>query len=187
MSYIKFEKSQLVNLEFSLNRELIRSNRAGSYSSTTIVGCNTRKYHGMLVCPVDELGGDRYILLSQLDFTVVNEDKSFNIGVRKYKGDFFNPKGHKYIEDFDADSIPWRIYRVGNVLIKLERLLVHYEEQFMQRLTILEAHEPMKIQIRPFLAFRNIHDLTHANMNANTKVEYIENGIRAKLDRKSVV
>ena len=151
MSYIKFEKSQLVNLEFSLIRELIRSNRAGSYSSTTIVGCNTRKYHGMLVCPVDELGGDCYILLSQLDFTVVNEDKSFNIGVRKYKGDFFNPKGHKYIEDFDADSIPSRIYRVGNVLIKLERLLVHYEEQFMQRLTILEAHEPMKIQIRPFL------------------------------------
>ncbi|MBI5009765.1 MAG: glycogen debranching enzyme N-terminal domain-containing protein, partial [Bacteroidia bacterium] len=61
MSYIKFDKSQVVNLEFSLNRELIRSNRAGSYSSTTIVGCNTRKYHGLLICPVDQLGGDRYL------------------------------------------------------------------------------------------------------------------------------
>lgn len=181
MSYIKFDKSQVVNLEYSLSRELIRSNRAGSYSSTTIVGCNTRKYHGILVCPVDELGGDRYVLLSQLDLTVVNDDKSFNIGIRKYNGDYFNPKGHKYIEDFDADNIPSRIFRVGNVLLKLERLLVHYEEQFMQRLTILEAQEPMKIQIRPFLAFRNVHELTHANMNANTKIDYIENGIRAKL------
>ena len=181
MSYIKFDKSQVVNLEYSLSREMIRSNRAGSYSSTTIVGCNTRKYHGMLICPVDQLGGDRYLLLSTLDITVVNNDKSFNIGLRKYKGDYFNPKGHKYIEDFNADSIPARIYRVGGVLFKLERLLVHYEEQFMQRMTILEASEPMKIHTRPFLAFRSIHELTHANLSANTKVDFIENGIRAKL------
>ena len=181
MSYIKFDKSQVVNLEYSMSREIIRSNRAGSYSSTTIVGCNTRKYHGMLICPVDQLGGDRHVLLSTLDITVVNNDKSFNIGLRKYKNDYFNPKGHKYIEDFNADSIPARIYRVGGVLLKLERLLVHYEEQFMQRMTILEASEPMKIQTRPFLAFRSIHELTHANLSANTKVDYIENGIRAKL------
>jgi len=181
MSYIKFDKSQVVNLEYSLSREMIRSNRAGSYSSTTIVGCNTRKYHGMLVCPVDQLGGERYVLLSTMDLTVVNNDKSFNIGIRKFKGDYFNPKGHKYIEDFNADSIPSRIYRVGGVLLKLERLLVHYEEQFMQRLTILEASESMKIQMKPFLAFRSIHELTHANLSANTKVDYIENGIRARL------
>lgn len=181
MSYIKFEKSQVVNLEYSLSREMIRSNRAGSYSSTTIVGCNTRKYHGMLICPVDQLGGDRYLLLSTLDIIVVNNDKSFNIGLRKYKGDYFNPKGHKYIEDFNADNIPSRIYRVGGVLLKLERLLVHFEEQFMQRMTILEASEPMKIQARPFLAFRSIHELTHANLCANTRVDFIENGIRAKL------
>ena len=43
MSYIKFDKNQIVNLEFSLGREIIRTNRAGSYSSTNIVGCNTRK------------------------------------------------------------------------------------------------------------------------------------------------
>lgn len=181
MSYIKFDKSQVVNLEFSLSREMIRSNRAGSFSSTTIVGCNTRKYHGMLICPVDQLGGDRFVLLSTVDITVVNNDKSFNIGLRKYKGGYFNPKGHKYIEDFNADSIPSRIYRVGGVLLKQERLLVHHEEQFLMRLTILEASEPMKIQARPFLAFRSIHELTHANMAANTKVEFIENGIQTRL------
>jgi glycogen debranching enzyme len=74
MSYIKIEKGQIVNLEYSLAREIIRTNRAGSYASTTIVECNTRKYHGLLICPVDELGGGRYVLLSSLDVTVVNND-----------------------------------------------------------------------------------------------------------------
>ena len=181
MSYIKFEKSQIVNLEYSLSREVIRTNRAGSYSSTTIVGCNTRKYHGLLICPVDAFGGERYVLLSSLDVTVVYNDKSFNTGIRKYKGDYFNPKGHKYIEDFNTDNMPSRIYRVGGVILKQERLLVHYEEQFLLRLTILEAPEPMKLQVRPFLAFRSIHQLTHANLVANTKIEFIENGIRSKM------
>jgi predicted glycogen debranching enzyme len=181
MSYIKFDKAQVVNLEFSLVREDIRTNRAGSYSSTTLVSCNTRKYHGLLICPVDEMGGERFVLLSSLDVTIVNNDKSFNIGIRKYKGDYFSPKGHKYIEDFDADHIPSRIYRVGGVILKQERLLVHYEEQHLARFTILEASEPMKLQFRPFLAFRNIHQLTHANMAANTKVNFIENGIESKM------
>jgi predicted glycogen debranching enzyme len=181
MSYIKFNKCQVVNLEYSLEREILRTNRAGSYSSTTIAGCNTRKYHGYLICPVDELGGERYVLLSGLDVTVVNNDKSFNIGIRKYKGDYFSPKGHKYIEDFDLETIPSATYRVGGVILKQERLLVHYEEQFLIRFTVLEANEPMKLQVRPFLAFRSIHQLTHANLYANTKVDFVKNGIKAKL------
>ena len=181
MGYIKFDKSQVVNLEYSLSREVLRTNRAGSYASTTIVACNTRKYHGSLVCPVDELGGERFVLLSTLDVTLVNNERSFNIGVRKYKGDFFNPKGHKYIEDFETEKIPMRIYKVGSVILKEERLLVHYEEQFLVRYTILEANESMKLQIKPLLAFRNIHQLTHANMDAYTKAEFINNGIKNRL------
>ncbi len=181
MSYIKFEKGQIVNLEYSLGREMIRTNRAGSYASTTIVECNTRKYHGLLICPVDELGGGRFVLLSSLDVTVLNKNQSFNIGIRKYKGDYFSPKGHKYIEDFATEVIPMRIYRVGSVLLKMERLLVHYEEQLLVRYTVLEAAEKMKLQIRPFLAFRSIHELTHANLTANTKIEPVKNGIKARM------
>jgi predicted glycogen debranching enzyme len=181
MGYIKFDKSKVVNLEYSLGREILRTNRAGSYSSTTIVGCNTRKYHGLLVCPVDELGGDRYVLLSSLDVTVLNNDSSFNIGIRKYNGDYYSPKGHKYVEDFDTEIIPSMTYRVGGVKMKQERILVHYEEQFMIRYTILEASETMNLQIKPFLAFRNIHELTRANLDAYTKVEYVNNGIKIRL------
>ncbi|MDX9904002.1 MAG: amylo-alpha-1,6-glucosidase [Bacteroidales bacterium] len=181
MGYIKFDKAQVVNLEYSLSREILRTNRAGSYSSTTIVGCNTRKYHGLLVCPVDALGGERHVLLSGLDSTVVSNGQSFNTGIRKYHGDYYSPKGHKYIEDFDIQDIPGMDYRVGNVFMKQERLLVHYEEQFLLRFTIIDTDEPVKIQLRPFLAFRNVHQLTHANMWANTRVEEIPGGIRTRM------
>lgn len=181
MGYIKFDKAQVVNLEYALSREILRTNRAGTYTSTTIVGCNTRKYHGLLVCPVDELGGDRHVLLSALDVTVVNSGQSFNTGIRKYHGDYYSPKGHKYIEDFDIQDIPSMTYRVGNVFLKQERLLVHYEEQFLNRITILEADEPVTLQLRPFLAFRNVHQLTHANMEANTRVYPLSHGIKIKM------
>jgi predicted glycogen debranching enzyme len=181
MGYIKFDKAQVVNLEYSLSREVLRTNRAGSYSSTTIVGCNTRKYHGLLVCPVDALGGERHVLLSALDTTVVSNGQSFNTGIRKYHGDYYSPKGHKYIEDFDIQDIPGMTYRVGNVIMKQERLLVHYEEQLLIRYTILNTDEPVKLQMRPFLAFRNIHQLTHANMWANTRTEPVSNGVSMRM------
>lgn len=181
MGYIKFDKAHVVNLEYSLSREILRTNRAGSYSSTTIVGCNTRKYHGLLVCPVDEQGGDRHVLLSSLDTIVVSNGQSFNTGIRKYHGDYYSPKGHKYVEDFDVQDIPGMTYRVGNVFMKQERILVHYEEQLLIRFIILDTDEPVKLQLKPFLAFRNIHQLTHANMWANTRVEPVSNGIRIRL------
>jgi len=181
MGYIKFDKAQVVNLEFSLSREILRTNRAGSYTCSTIIGCNTRKYHGLLVCPVNEFGGERHVLLSSLDTTVVNNGQSFNTGIRKYHGDYFVPKGHKYIEDFDIQDIPGMTYRVGNVWLKQERILVHYEEQTLIRFTVIDADDDIRLQFRPFLAFRNIHQLTHANMWADTKVHPIKNGIKIKM------
>ena len=181
MGYIKFDKARVVNLEYSLTREILRSNRAGSYSSTTIVGCNTRKYHGWLVCPVDELGGERHVLLSSVDATVVSHGQSFNTGIHKYSGDHYSPKGHKYVEDFDIQDIPGMTYRVGNVIFKQERILVHYEEQLLIRYTIIDTGEPVRLQLRPFLSFRNIHQLTHANMWANTRTEPVANGVKIRM------
>jgi len=133
------------------------------------------------VCPVEAFGGDRYVLLSGIDVGVIQDGKSFNIGVRKYKGDYYNPKGHKYMEDFSIETIPSMTYRVGGVVLRQERLLSHYEEQLLYRFTIVNAAEPLTLQVRPLLAFRSIHDLTNANMVANTKVNFIKNGISTKL------
>ncbi|HQN59901.1 MAG TPA: amylo-alpha-1,6-glucosidase, partial [Bacteroidales bacterium] len=151
------------------------------YSSTTIVGCNTRKYHGWLVCPVDAMGGERHVLLSSVDSTVVSNGQSFNTGIHKYQGDHYSPKGHKYVEDFDIQDIPGMTFRVGNVILKQERILVHYEEQLLIRYTIIDTDEPIKFQLRPFLAFRSIHQLTRANMWANTRTEPVPHGVKIRM------
>ena len=181
MSYLEFDKTQLINLEYSLNKEILRSNRAGSYASTTLVGCNTRKYHGLLVCPMEHLDGDRHVLLSTLDETIVEHGSEFNLGIHKYEGDIYNPKGHKYIRDFQAEPVPKFKFRIGSVIMTKERLLVEKEQQILIRYTIVEADNQTKLRFRPFLAFRNIHQLSKSNMHANTKVKYIVNGIKSKL------
>ena len=106
MSYLRFEKAVMTNLEESLRRELLRTNRSGAYSSSTLVDCNTRKYHGLLVVPVPEIDDENHVLLSSLDCTVVQHGAEFNLGLHKYQGNNFSPKGHKYIREFDAVWCP---------------------------------------------------------------------------------
>ena len=73
MSYLKFDKNLLINLDQSLPKEILRTNMAGSYHCTTVIGCNTRKQHGLLVTPIKEMSNDNYVLLSSLDETVIQE------------------------------------------------------------------------------------------------------------------
>ena len=180
MGYLQFDKSKLINLEYSLNKEFVRSNRAGSYASTTIVGCNTRKYHGMLVCP-DKNSIEKNVLLSSLDVTVIQHEQEFNLGIHKYQGDLYVPKGHKYIRNFEAESVGVTTYRVGGVVLKKDYLLVEKEEQILVRYTLEEATSPTFLKFKPFLAFRDIHSLSKANLYANTKYQKVKNGIASKL------
>ena len=80
MSYLNFDKTLLVNLERSLSKELLLTNRAGTYCASTLVGCNTRKYHGQLVVPVGE---HNYVLLSSLDETIIQHGAAFNLGLHE--------------------------------------------------------------------------------------------------------
>jgi len=181
MAFLKFDKAELVNLEYSLSRELVRSNRAGSYASTTIAGCNTRKYHGLLVSPIEELDRDHHVLLSTLDITIIQHDKEFNLGIHKYEGDNYVPRGHKYIRDFDAEKGSRTTFRVGGVVLTRETMLVQKKEQVIVRITLDEAHSETKIRFKPFLAFRSIHRLSKANMQLNRQYQVIPNGIKLSM------
>jgi predicted glycogen debranching enzyme len=180
MAYLKFDKAELVNLEYSLDREVLATTRTGGYTNTTIVCCNTRKYHGLLVVPVDAFGGDNHVLLSSLDETIIQHQQPFNLGIHRFPT-VYEPRGHKYIQDFVYEPIATITYRVGGVILKKEMMLIHNEEEVLLRYTLLEAHSPTSLRLRPFLAFRNIHQLSKANTVANTRYEIIPNGIKSKL------
>ncbi len=181
MAFLKFDKAELVNLEYSLSREALRSNRAGSFASTTISGCNTRKYHGLLICPLDEMDGENHVLLSTLDVTVIQHEKEFNLGIHKYEGDQYIPRGHKYIRDYDAEKGSKMTYRVGGVVLTRESMLVQKKEQILVKFTLEDAHSPTILQFRPFLAFRNIHKLGKANLYVNRHFSSIDKGIKLRL------
>ena len=178
MSYLRFEKALMTNLEESLSKELLRTNRSGAYSCSTIVDCNTRKYHGLLVVPVPELDDENHVLLSSLDVTVIQHGAEFNLGLHKYQGNNYSPKGHKYIREFDCDKVPTTLYRVGGVLLKKEVVFQHYEDRILLRYTLIDAHSATTLRFRPFLAFRSVRQFTHENTTASRSYFSVDNGIK---------
>ena len=138
MSYLRFDKTIMTNLEETLTREILRTNRSGAYHCSTIVDCNTRKY-----------GGDN-----------------------------FSPRGHKYIREFECEKVPTTIYRVGGVVLKKEKLFVHHENRILIRYTLVDAHSETTLRLRPYLAFRSVRQYTHENAQASRHYDVVENVIK---------
>jgi predicted glycogen debranching enzyme len=168
----------MINLEESLPREILRTNKSGAYHCTTIVDCNTRKYHGLLVIPVPNLDDENHVLISSLDETVIQHGAEFNLGLHKYRGGTFSPNGHKYIREFDCERIPATTYRVGGVMLRKEKIFVHHENRILIRYTLLDAHSATTLRFRPFLAFRSVREYTHENSRASRDYQPVENGIK---------
>ena len=178
MCYLRFDKTQMTNLQDSLFKELLITNRSGAYCSTTLVGCNIRKYHGLLVVPVPEIDDENHVLLSSLDETVIQHGAEFNLGLHKYQGENYSPKGHKYIVSFEWEKVPTWVYRIGGVLLKKEIAYDTTTFRLYIRYTLLDAHSATTLRLKPFLAFRSVRQWTHENGAANTGFEAVENGIR---------
>jgi len=178
MGYIRFEKSLMTNLEETLPKELLRTNRSGAYACSSILDCNTRKYHGLLVLPIPEIDDDNHVLLSALDVSVVQHGAVFNLGVHKYRGNTYSPNGHKYIREFNCDKVPTTLYRVGGVLLKKEVVFQHFEDRILIRYTLEDAHSATTLRFKPFLAFRSVREYTHENTVASREYHEVENGIK---------
>ena len=180
MAFLKFNKSELVNLEYSLKREIIAANESGAYCNTSIVTCNTRRYHGLLAVPVQELGGGKYMLLSALDESLVLGGKQFNLGIHCY-GDTYEPRGHKYIVDFDAAPVPVVTYKVGGILFTKTIMMVPDNDQVLIKYELLQAPKKVSLMLKPFLAFRSVHSLTSQNAEAYTQPEEVDGGVSFRL------
>lgn len=179
MSALTFDKNELGNLEYSLQREMLSTDRRGGYMSTTIVCCNTRRYHGLMVAPIGE--DDRTcVLLSSLDETIVRQEQSFNLAIHRFRG-VYEPRGHKYITDFAYTPTPTITYRVGGVILRKELLWIHKRTQLMIRYTLLDTPSEIRLRLRPFFAYRDKEALTHANMEANGRSYPVPGGVKNRL------
>ena len=177
MSYIEFDKEQLVNIGFSKSREILRCSNTGAFATTTLVGLNTRKYHGLFIVPQDRIDHERHVLVSNLNESIVVNNMDFHLCVNQFKGGIIHPKGNKYLQKFTADSIPTYLYRVGKFNFTKEILFLKDSDRLIIKYTMLDNYESASFQFQPLLAFRNIHQLTHANPQVNTQFERVDNGV----------
>ncbi len=177
MSYLKFDKNLMINLEQSLPKEMLRTNKSGAYHCTTIVGCNTRKQHGLLVIPIPEMDDKAHVLLSSLDESVIQHGASFNLGLHQYGDNVFSPNGHKYIREFNCENVPVMTFRVGGVVLTKEKVFISHENRILIKYTLVDAHSPTTLRFRPMLAFRNANDLCVENDAINKDVRLTHNGV----------
>lgn len=180
MAFLKFNKAELVNLSYSLKREIISANKTGAYCNTSIVTCNTRRYHGLLSVTLDRFGGDKFLLLSAIDESFIVNGKQFNLGIHCY-GDIYEPRGHKYVIDFDADPVPTITYKVGEIEFRKSLLLMPDSDRILIKYELVSSPAKATLQLRPFLAFRNIHALTQENASADTGFTPVEGGASFRL------
>lgn len=181
MSYLKFDKNLMINLEHSLKKEMLRTNQSGAYHCTTIVDCNTRKQHGLLVVPLKEFGGKWYVMLSALDVTVFQHGAGFNLALHRYKDGVYSPNGHKYIREYDCESVPKSTYRVGGVILTKEKIFISHENRLLIKYTLVDAHSETKLRLRPILGFREANQLSMVNDKVRQETEPVANGVGACL------
>jgi predicted glycogen debranching enzyme len=176
MSYLQIDNHRLNDLNYLLDREVLYTNSFGAYCSTTLIGCNTRKYHGLLVAPQTQLDQDQHVLLSTIGETVNINGSEYDLGAQYYPGVFLSG-GLEFIEKIEVDPIFKTDYNFGgNILIK-EILLADNSNQLLIRYRVAPDSTQLVLKIRPFLAFRNKHSLSKRNEHLNPFPTPIDGGV----------
>ena len=149
-------------LETLLQREWLETNGIGGFACGTVSGANTRRYHGLLTASLHP-PVDRFLLLSKLEETVAVGARRTEISTNLYPG-AVHPSGFQYLQQFHTTPVPTWTFVVDGLRIEKKVFLVDGENAVVIQ---YEASEPCTLEIRPLIAFRGYHSLTHANTALN--------------------
>ena len=174
---IQFNSDTLRSLNVSLSREWLETNGLGGFSSSSVVGLNTRRYHGLLTAATKPPVG-RIVMLSKLEETLVIDGRRYELSANQYPG-AIHPQGFLYQTRFRLDPFPVFTYEVEGVVIEKSVFMVqgqnttvfHYELQFPEA---NHKSAELKLEIRPLIAFRDYHGTTHENGALNSQVEALD-------------
>jgi len=168
---IEFGRLICTDLAQASSREWLETNGIGGYASSTIIGLNTRRYHGLLTAATKPPVG-RLVLLSKLEETLVIDGGRFELGTNQYRG-AIHPRGHQYLESFRLDPFPVFNYRIEDIRIEKSVFLVQGENTVVIQylLSGLPSRDIGTLEVRPLIAFRDFHSTTHANDAIRREVE----------------
>ena len=171
LSEIEFDHLVCSDLPEAVTREWIETNGIGGFASSTIVGLNTRRYHGLLVAATKPPVG-RLVLLSKLEDTLVVDGVRFELSANQYAG-AVHPQGYRYLVSFRSHPFPRFTYRVAGIEVAKTVFLVHGENTVVIQYKVSGdfADRKCSLEVRPLIAFRDYHNTTHANDAINRHVE----------------
>ncbi|MCZ6678284.1 MAG: glycogen debranching enzyme N-terminal domain-containing protein [Candidatus Poribacteria bacterium] len=168
---IQFDHQICRDFAAAIQKEWLETNGIGGYASSSIVGANTRRYHGLLVAATQPPVGRR-VLLSKLEETVCIGDEHYELSCNQYPG-IVHPQGYKFLQAFTPSPLPTWEYAIQDIV--LEKLLWMVNGQNTTVLTYtLRAGAPIQLCLRPLIAGRDHHSLHYENAGIQTHVEAID-------------
>jgi predicted glycogen debranching enzyme len=173
MPRIRFEREICGDVREAVQREWLETNGLGGFASATISGANTRRYHGLMVAAVEPIV--RCVLLSKLEETLVVGERRFELSANLYEPGILHPRGWEFLREFRLDPFPVFTFEAGGVTVEKRVFMVHGENTVVVEYA-MTAGGSCRIELRPLIAFRGYHELTHANTALNKTVEQNADG-----------
>ncbi|MEW6535437.1 MAG: amylo-alpha-1,6-glucosidase [Candidatus Auribacterota bacterium] len=158
---IKIPEAICKNPHSALYREWIETNGLGGYSSSTILGLNSRRYHGLLVAALNP-PVNRYVIVSKVEETIVIQGDKYSLSTNQYPGNVF-PEGYKYLKEFRLTPFPKFVYEVGDYRIEKTVFMIHGQNAVAVKYLVYPDRGDVELYIRPMLAYRPFHSMQKGN------------------------
>ncbi len=173
MKSFTYTKESWKNPADALSLEWLETNGLGGWASSTILGANSRRYHGLLVAATKPPVG-RVVMVSKLDETIISGDQRFELSVNQFPGVYY-PQGFQYLEKFEKEYFPTWNYRVGDCLIKKSITAIYFQNTVVVTYELLSKNA-VDMELRPFLAARDYHHINRKDNSIRMDGRF-ENGI----------
>ncbi len=160
-----FDSNITKDYEQGRTREWIVTNGLGSYASSTVIGLNTRAYHGLLIASLDP-PVRRILFLSKFEERIEAGGREYLLPVNRYPGAIY-PQGYTHLEQFRFERYPVFVYRTGNTIIEKSVFMPFEENSTIVTYKVLETDLPIKISVLPIINYRDYHGRTHEDPRWN--------------------
>ncbi len=153
---MKLAKRELT-LEKGLTKEWLLTNGIGGFACSTVLGANTRKYHGLLVAPLTP-PARRYLMLSKVDESITIGEKEeilyTNIGKQ------YISEGYKKLKSFEKEYVPVFTYQVGDILIEKTICMQYGKNTVCLLYHVKNGENPITLKLAPLINFRDFHQMS---------------------------
>lgn len=174
------DKSILNNFSEAIQHEWLETNGLGGWASSSIINCNTRRYHGLLVAATKP-PAERMALVSKLDETIIINNERIELSTNQYQNKTVHPNGHAHLQQFLKELFPQWTYELKGIELKKTIAMIYGENTTVILYEVVKASEPFQLELLPLFSVRGYHSLMHANDAANHEHSFLNHTLQTKI------